>query len=505
MGFTDLSKKKTATGGSTVVTVDSPVSTFGEVLTATLTPVAQGDFVFNVNDQIFNDRQFAGGTLTVSDGMAVLDSGTDPSGSAVVQLRRGLKYKPGQGSLMRATALFSTPNSGNAQFIGMGSAECGYFIGYFGTNFGILHSEDGQREIRKLTVTTGAGTGNCTVTLDGDSISVPITGGSSPEQTAYQLSIQDYSNVGNGGWLADAVSGSVYFVSARADSMGGSYSVSGNGIVGTFTQTKAGIAQTNTFIASGSFNVDNLDGTGPSRMTLNPQRGNVFQIGFQYLGFGNSKFYVEDPETGRPYQFHEIKNANSRTTPVLKNPNVSVLATSANIGGTTPTQLKTVSMAGYVEGDQYKLDPKFSYSNTFSNINESSYVPFIMLKSNRVFHDDSCYGEFDILKVAASNEVNNKTLTVGLFLTKEVTGEVDFQYIDEDNSIVAYADLDPSNQEIINPGRPFYEIVVGSASSQTVDLQSLNFIFGPGDCLLIAIKTTALMNGSVSVNWYEQQ
>ncbi len=287
--------------------------------------------------------------------------------------------------------------------------------------------------------------------------------------------------------------------------MGGSYSVSGNSIVGTFTQTKAGVAQTNTFIASGSFNVDKLDGTGPSRMTLNPQRGNVFQIGFQYLGFGNSKFYVEDPETGKPYQFHEIKNANSRTTPVLKNPNIAVLATSANIGGTTATQLKTVSMAGYVEGDQYKLDPKFAYSNTFTNVNESSYVPFIMLKSNRVFHDDSCYGEFDILKVAASNEVNNKTLTVGLFLTKEVTGEVDFQYIDEDNSIVAYADLDPSNQEIINAGRPFYELVVGSASSQTVDLQRLNFVFGPGDCLLIAIKTTALMNGSVSVNWYEQQ
>jgi hypothetical protein len=264
--------------------------------------------------------------------------------------------------MMRATALFSEPNSGNAQFLGLGSSECGYFIGYFGEYFGILHSEDGQREIRKLTITTGATTGDVTVTLDGDSIVVPVTGGSDVTQTAYQLSLADYSDVGNGGWLADAIGDSVYFISARSGLMDGSYSVAGSSIVGTFSQIKAGEAQTNTFIPSGSFNIDTLDGSGPSRMILNPQRGNVFQIGFQYLGFGNAKFYVENPETGGPQQFHEIKNANARTTPVLKNPNINVLATSANIGGTTDTELRTVSMAAYVEGDLHKLDPKFALS-----------------------------------------------------------------------------------------------------------------------------------------------
>ena len=507
MGFTDLSKKKTTTDGSAAVSISSPLSTFGEILTAKLTPVAQGDFVFNVNDQVFSDRQFAGGTLTVSDGMAVLDSGTDPSGSAVVQLRRGLKYKPGQGSMMRATALFSEPNSGNAQFIGLGSSECGYFIGYFGEYFGILHSEDGQREIRKLTITTGAGTGDCTITLDGDSIVVPVTGAGDTSQTAYQLSLHDYSNVGNGGWLADAIGDSVYFISARAGSMAGSYSASGNSIVGSFSQTKAGIAQTNTFIASGSFNIDTLDGNGPSRMVLNPQMGNVFQIGFQYLGFGNAKFFIEDPETGGPYQFHEIKNANARTTPVLKNPNINVLATSANIGGTTSTELRTASMAAYVEGDLYKLDPKYAYSRSFTNVNTNqTFKPFIMMKANRVFNGESCFGEFDPLKIAGSNEVNNKTLTIGFFLNAEVSGDVNFEYIDENNSIVSYADLNPGTQTITTSGLPFYELVIGGASARSESLLDYAFAFGPGDHLLIAIKTSnSQIDGAVSINWYEQQ
>ena len=167
---------------------------------------------------------------------------------------------------MRGTALYDTPDAGNAQFIGLGNAECGYFIGYFGTNFGILHSEDGSREIRSVTITSGANTGDVTVTLDGDSIVVPVTGGNDVTQTAYQLSLADYTNVGRGGWLAGVVSDTVYFLSARSGPASGSYSVAGATIAGTFSQIKEGEAQTNTFVPSGSFNIDKLDGTGPSGM-----------------------------------------------------------------------------------------------------------------------------------------------------------------------------------------------------------------------------------------------
>ena len=507
MGFNDLKRTKVSSNGSQKVYVTGPLTTFGEMSVSQLTPVAQGDFVYNnINDQIFNEGAFDGASVSVSDGLCTLSSGTNPSGSALVQLRRGLKYKSGQGSMMRATALFDTPDAGNAQFIGLGNAECGYFIGYFGTSFGILHSQDGSREIRKLTVTTGAGTGNVTVTLDGDSISVPVTGGNDTSQTAYQLSLGDYSQVGNGGWLADCIGSDVYFLSARSRPAGGSYSVAGASIVGTFSQTKQGEAQTSSFIPSGSFNVDRLDGTGPSEMTLDTTKGNVFQIGFQYLGFGNAKFAIEDPNTGLMTEFHEIKNANSRTTPVLKNPNASILATSANIGGTTSVDLKTASLAAFTEGKVTKLDPKFSLSFAFANVNSSTYKPLAIMKANRVFNDQSSFGEFDLLQIGASNEVNNKTLTVGLFLSKEISGDVDFAYVDEDNSCVSYAELSPASNAFVAPiGKPFYEFVVGSASSRNVDMIPFDFIFAPGTKMIVAIKTSASISGQVVINWFEQQ
>jgi hypothetical protein len=506
MGFVKLNNPKRINGSDTVNVVE-PTSTFGEVAVSQLYPIAQGDFVYNINRQIFTTSSFSGGSVTSSDGFAVLESGTDTNGSATVQLRRGVKYRSGQGSLMRATALFDTPNAGSAQFIGLGSSECGYFIGYFGTSFGILHSETGAREIRKLTVTTGAGTGNVTVTLDGDSISVPVVGNNDVTQTAHQLSLADYSQVGSGGWLADAISGSVYFISARSGPASGAYSVSGASIVGTFSSVVTGETQTNTFVTASNFNIDKLDGLGPSGMILNPQRGNVYQIGFQYLGFGNAKFAVEDPNTGRPYYFHEYKNANSRTTPVLKNPNVNALATSANIGGTTSTTLKTASIAAFTEGRIEKLDPKFAKSFSFSGINSATYKPLALFKTNRVFEDKSCYGEFDLLKLAGSNNANNQTVTVGVFLNPRISGDVNYQYVNEQNSTVSYAQLSPSTQTITNLAsiNPFYELVVGSEQAVSEYLEDYQFVFGVGVEVLIAIKTTGSCTGQVSINWFEQQ
>ncbi len=509
MGFTDLNKPS-KTLGANDVNIKSPNSTFGEILTTTLEPLAQGDFIHNINGQIFTTSTFSGGSITTVSGNAELSSGTSASGSSTVQLRRRLEYRPGQGSLMRATAIFDTPDAGNAQFVGAGTSECGYFIGYFAGFFGILHSETGAREVRKYTVSAGEGTESVTVTLDGSSVVVPVSGGADTSQTAYQLSLGDYSQVGKGGWLADAQGSSVFFIAARANATStGAYSItSGGSIDGSFTREQIGEAQTNTFITSGSFNVDKLDGTGPSGFTINPQKGNVYQIGYQYLGYGNAIFGVENPETGKNTPCHVLKNPNTRTTPVLKDPNLSVLATSANIGGTTSKVIKTASMAAFTEGKVMKLDPKFSKSFSFSSFSEQTYSPLAIFKSNRFFDGRSSFGEFDIMRINGSNESTTKTLTVGFFLNAEINGDVDFQYVNEQESIVSVASLDPDSDTIVDLAsqQPFHEFVIGPLTGLSENLEDLKFVFGPGSNFVIAIKVSSgNITGQVGVNWFEQQ
>jgi hypothetical protein len=245
---------------------------------------------------------------------------------------------------------------------------------------------------------------------------------------------------------------------------------------------------------------------------MSPQSGNVFQIDYQYLGFGNANFSIEDPNTGYLTPFHRIKNANARTTPVLKNPNLSCLATSANIaGGTTSKTLKTVSMATFIEGSVVKLDPKYAKSFSFAAVNEANFTPLALLKANRVFNGQSCFGEFDILRLAASNTTtaSGKTLTVGFFINAEIGGEVIYEYVNEQNSVVSYAALTPDGVgkntiDNLSELTPFYEIVLSPGQSNTENLDTLEFLFSVGKPLLIAIKGTGV-DGDVSINWFEQQ
>ena len=488
------------------VQIGGPLSSFNEMSVSELTPVGQVEFAYGINTRIVNTLAFAGGSVVASSSLAHVNSGTSTSGSGDVALRRNLKYHAGQGTLSRATAIFDTPVASSSQLVGPGNAESGYYFGYSGTSFGVFHVQDGQREIRKLTVGTGAGTGLVTVTLDGASVNVPVTGGSNVNRTAYELSKYDYSQVG-GGWLADAIDGTVFFLSSRPSPYTGSYSVAGSSIVGSFTVVASGAANTVSFVSQSSWNIDKLDGTGQSRMTLDPQKGNVYQVGFQYLGFGNAFFGVEDPNTGRIAPVHMIKNTNARTTPVLKNPQVTTRVVSANIGNSTNVVVKTASMASFIEGKVVKLDPKFAFGFSYSAVDTSStYKPLGIIKVNRVFNSKSCFGEIDLLRVGASNSSTQKNLTIALYKGSTVSGVANFVYVNEANSIVSYASLDPATDTLNTNGDvPFLTFQVGPNNATSIDIIEDNFVINAGDYVVVAIKTDGQVTGEFTINWFEQQ
>ena len=499
------------TYGKKKVGLEGPLSSFGEVRIAEMTPTAQGDFVYNINTKVFESITYAGGSVGQADGMGYVNSSTSASGSAALQLRRALKYQAGQGAVFRGTAIFTTGTAGNIQIIGLGNGECGYFFGFIQGNFGILHQPTSKREIRALTITAGANTEDVTVTLGGDSKVVSVTGDGDITQTAFQLSQADYTSVGNG-WLADAVSGTVYFLSARAGPVGGTYSVAGSAVVGTFAQTSAGVAPSSTFVTQSAWNRDPLDGTGPSRMVLDPTKGNVYEIGFQYLGFGDAFFSIEDQDSGRLVVVHDFHNTNTRTTPVLRNPNISGFIASSNIPGLpgVDVQVKAGSLATFVEGRHSYLDPKYSYGRKVSFPDTNNvWKPVQAFKVNRVHNSQACFGEMIPLKFSASNETGSttpKSFRIGFFVDDTITGDADFQPILLNQSIVSTAVLNPSTQAFSNGSAvPVFTIGVNSGQTTIVNLQELDYAFGPGRLVVLAVNSDDAINGGFSFNWFEQQ
>jgi hypothetical protein len=455
--------------------------------------------------------------VTSGSGMAIVSSGTSPTGSGDVSLRRNLKYRPGMGSLVRLTALFDTPVVNNTQLAGIGNGECGYYFGYSGTNFGIFHQETSQREIRKLTITPSgiAADQTVTITLNGatQTISIPSAASTNANAISYLVATSaSYAGVGVG-WYTGVIDGTVFFVSARPVNYTGSYSItSTNTITGSFTTIKSGATGSTIFITQSSWNIDRVDGgvsagPNPSGMILNPQKGNVYQVGFQYLGFGNAFFAIEDPELGRAIPVHIIKNANVRTTPVLKNPQMTAKLVSANVGSTTSVSPKCASMAIFTEGMSKLLDPRFSKGNTFTNYNSTIPAPVLALRGRRVFNNETCYVEFDILRITASNLATQQTLTVYVYKDVQIiSNNINFQYVDENNSATAFATLTAGTDTINVTGKtPLLTFNVGANSAEVVNIPQEELVTNVGETLVFAISTSGPVSGEINVNWFEQQ
>jgi hypothetical protein len=124
-----------------VFTTPSPASAsaFGDLVTAESTPLIQLDFIYGANTQLGTLSTASAGTADTNAGRLRLQSGTNSAGSATYISTYPAKYRQGQGVTARFTTVFTTSAASNTQIVGMGNASDGYFVGYNGTTFGILH------------------------------------------------------------------------------------------------------------------------------------------------------------------------------------------------------------------------------------------------------------------------------------------------------------------------------------------------------------------------------
>ena len=121
----------------------SEYSAFGTLETAELEPSVQLDFVYGINTQT-GVSTTSNGTVDTNGGRLRLQSTTNTAGSAIFRSRRVVRYRAGQGVTARFTAAFTTGKADSTQIVGIGSATNGYFFGYNGASFGILHRNGGS-------------------------------------------------------------------------------------------------------------------------------------------------------------------------------------------------------------------------------------------------------------------------------------------------------------------------------------------------------------------------
>jgi len=395
------------------VNASNPKTSYDEIPVAELSPIAQLTYAYNVNTESNLITENNGGTITQANNMAILQTNTTANGQAILESKRKIPFKAGQGALVRFDCVFTAgiAQAGSRQWVGVGDADDGFLFGYDTTNFAITYRRDA----------TGAGSA---------------------------------------------------IIINQAD-----------------------------------WNVDPMDGTGPSGMTLDPTKGNVYQISYG-AGFGNVSFSIESDLTGDMVLVHVIEYANKFTVPSTYNPTFPMCAEAHNGGSTTNLVTSIASMSIFTEGKNIPTGPIQSFQNRSSGLTDALDSAVFALR---------IAGDFPIGS-GATNKVNiylksigllndaNKAAVFDLVLNPTPVTTPTWVNIDTNTSVVQTATNVLDDSINISTGKVLWSGGLAKDSGGTVDISDLGLFLRPGDILYATVNMGSGASGvdeSVSLIWQE--
>lgn len=437
-GVTDsgLMVRQAMTGeGHAEVSIHDPTLPFGALNTENLIPIFQTDAVYGINSSEVlatvghSTGGVSSGTNTGTNNLFKSSTGTTALSFATMQSRRRLRYRAGQGVVGRFAGYFSNPVAQCILVAGFGTGESGFYFGYNGTAFGILHSTGGVREIQTLSVSAGAGGAeNVTVKLDGIDTVVAVVAGSATS-VAYQLSKATYV-----GWDAEQVGATVRFLAQSVGNKAGTFSLTSTGTTaGTFAETKAGVAATDVWYPQTEWNGDVCDGSNSednkSGYDLDPSKGNVFQIDITYLGFGAVVFKIVTTSSGNNPTYtvvHTIKFPNTRTSTTLTQPSFPFTMAAYSAGSTTDASVSIGSFAGFVAGGKRLTGPRMTYSANSTSVGSGAYRALLTVRNDRIYATRANQAVVNLLSFGGAIE-DTTPVTVLLIRNATLAGTPNFQ------------------------------------------------------------------------------
>ena len=491
--------------GRQELSITSPLSGFGELQTAEVTPLLQIDAVYGVRR---NTETFVGassGSVTASNGNFVCQTGTGVGGFGVVRSRVNARYRPGQNLVFQWTVLFDSANATplSLQAAGPFNSTNGFFVGYDGDQFGVMHRTDGAHEVHEVEITTPAGGAETvTLTLNSVAYSIPVTSGTAAFN-AFEIA-EWLSNPANQTvWQVGQNGNKVVLFANNAGSLPGTYSISSSGaLVATDARINTGASNVETWVYQPDWNGDTLDGSGPSGLTLDVSKGNVYRLDYEYLGYGPAIFYVKTPVTNRFVEFHRFSFANNRTEPNLQNPALKIGWVAASLGSTTNLTVKGASaMAGLV-GRLVSSQDTFGDSQTNLSVG-TTLEPIVSYRVRLVFQGKTCLKEL-IPKVSYVSPTGNKPVEVVFVFNATLGAQTNWSYIDEAESVTEK----DSTATTITGGTEVASFVVNGGDTESLSIADIgldSFALQRGDTLTIAARVTSGSSVEVaaSLTWTE--
>lgn len=163
-----------------------------------------------------------------------------------------------------------------------------------------------------------------------------------------------------------------------------------------------------TAVAQANWNMDPMNGTGVSGVTLDLSKAQIFVIDLEYLGVGSVRYgFVVD---GNLYYCHQMRHANNLTSVYMRTANLplsyELTATGTVADATDMYQIcaSVISEGGFEDSRGYV----FSANNTASRNTSGTRLPMINIRPKNVFNGLTNRGQIylvDINIMASSTPV----------------------------------------------------------------------------------------------------
>lgn len=198
-------------------------------------------------------------------------------------------------------------------------------------------------------------------------------------------------------------------------------------------RTKTSGSPVDNEVAQASWNIDPMDGTGPSGVTLDFTKTQILIIDFEWLGVGRVRTgFVVD---GKIYYCHEFLNTNILTVVYMQTPNLPIRWEIANNGSGAASNLDCICASVISEGG-FDDNGVVRYASTSTAVAASAAgttyaVLGIKLKSEYIG------STVELLSTSLMETAGSKDLEWSVKLNPDVADT--FTYADETNSAVQIA------------------------------------------------------------------
>ena len=272
-------------------------------------------------------------------------------------------------------------------------------------------------------------------------------------------------------------------------------------MVGTFSREVIGQSSTDIWTSQSEWNDDTCDGS-KLLPAINFLKGNLYQIKYQWLGFGIVQFGICHPYTGEYVDIHTIRYPNTSTIPSILNPDNPLFGQIIKTGGTDNSSLYTSSMVAFHTGKPYiNCRPPYTLYATPS-YNKTTPYNILTIRNPIIYNSSSNHNCICIKSINVYNDHVKPAIFV-IYSNAVIKNSITWTSVSDD----AVIEYNTSNSEINSSyGTKIFSIIVSARGKNKLD-KFVPYSLAPGDTLTIAALLLASSSNAkicATISWIPQ-